>query len=208
MPLVIKAHRAVLEHLALKPPTWGRFGPRAGTASSRFWDRRGTRWRAAGAGVRAPFHQGPSGNFKNLIFAADGAKPQIVLRDAVNNDVEIVRHADTCLVFTDPLPPHGLTWRQLVDWWAENHQPGADGKIATESLYRRLYRSLDSPPEQLVMRSYCARYAEEGGFDLPALIPHVYLHYDPYTRRALNSLGRCSGSGWTSCSWRRTARGS
>jgi hypothetical protein len=58
------------------------------------------------------FTKGPSGSFKNLIFAADGVKPEIVLRDAVNNEVEIVRHADTCLVFTDPLPPHGLTWRQ------------------------------------------------------------------------------------------------
>ncbi|MFD6821461.1 hypothetical protein ACFWC5_13925 [Streptomyces sp. NPDC060085] len=53
-------------------------------------------------------------SFKNLIFAADGANPQIVLRDALNNDVENVRNADTCLVFTDPLPPHGLTWRQMV----------------------------------------------------------------------------------------------
>ncbi|MGW1396830.1 hypothetical protein ACWD6Q_34825 [Streptomyces nigra] len=118
----------------------------------------------------------------------------------MNNDVEIVRHAEACLVCTDPLPPHGLTWRQMVGWWAENHQPGTDKKTAAESLYRRLYRSLDSPPEQLVMRTYCARYAEEGGFDLPALIPQVYLHYDPYTRRSGKQSGRCSGSGWTSCS--------
>ncbi|MER7569110.1 hypothetical protein ABTZ93_40305 [Streptomyces sp. NPDC097941] len=70
-----------------------------------------------------------------------------MLRDAVNNDVEIVRHADTCLVFTDPLPPHGLTWRQMVAWWTNNHQPDADEKSAADTLYRRLYPSLDSPPE-------------------------------------------------------------
>ncbi|MBA9050875.1 hypothetical protein HDA42_000050 [Streptomyces costaricanus] len=34
----------------------------------------------------------------------------------MNNDVEIVRNAHTCLVFTDPLPPQGLTWRQMVAW--------------------------------------------------------------------------------------------
>ncbi|BFO23226.1 hypothetical protein SHKM778_96140 (plasmid) [Streptomyces sp. KM77-8] len=135
------------------------------------------------------FSKGPSGAFKNLIFAADGAKPQIVLRDAVDNDVEIVRHADTCLVFTDPLPPHGLTWRQMVAWWTNNHHPDADEKSAADALYRRLYRSLDSPPEQLLMITYCARYAEEGGFDLPALIPQVYLHYDPYTRRSGKQSG-------------------
>lgn len=112
-----------------------------------------------------------------------------MLRDAVNNDVEIFRHADTCLVFTDPLPPHGLTWRQMVVWWTKNHQPDADEKSATDAVYRRLYRSLDSPPEQLLMITYCARYAEDGGFDLPALIPQVYLHYDPYTRRSGKQSG-------------------
>ncbi len=135
------------------------------------------------------FTKGPSGSFKNLIFAADGVKPEIVLRDAVNNEVEIVRHADTCLVFTDPLPPHGLTWRQMVAWWQKHHQPDADEKTAADGLYRRLYRSLDSKPEQLLMITYCARCAEEGGFDLPALIPQVYLHYDPYTRRSGKQSG-------------------
>jgi very-short-patch-repair endonuclease len=40
------------------------------------------------------------------------------------------------------------------------------------------------------MRTYCARYAEEGGYDLPALIPQVYLHYDPYTRRSGKQSGK------------------
>jgi hypothetical protein len=52
-------------------------------------------------------------------------------------------------------------------------------------LYRRLYASLASPPEQLLFKSYCARYGTEGGQDAPALIPPVYLHYDPYTKREL-----------------------
>jgi hypothetical protein len=99
-----------------------------------------------------------------------------------------VSFADARLVFTDPLPPQ-LTWRQMVAWWTKNHQPGADEKTAAESLYRRLYRSLDSSPEQLVMRTYCARYSEDSGFDLPALIPQVYLHYDPYTRRSGKQSG-------------------
>ncbi|MDX3550114.1 hypothetical protein PV724_47525 [Streptomyces europaeiscabiei] len=210
VPVVIKAHRAVLERLALEPPTWPfrTFdGPRGfGT----YWRNHGRRdsWQARRDCIEQllgptrdsledlqeleyerRFAKGPSGSFKNLIFAADGAKPQIVLRDAVNNDVEIVRHADTCLVFTDPLPPHGLTWRQMVAWWRKNHQPDADENSAADALYRRLYRSLDSPPEQLLMITYCARYAEDGGYDLPALIPQVYLHYDPYTRKSGKQSG-------------------
>lgn len=45
------------------------------------------------AGVR-----GVDGELKNLIFAARGPKPRIVLRDAINNVIEIVEHADKCLV--------------------------------------------------------------------------------------------------------------
>ncbi|MFD8901277.1 hypothetical protein [Streptomyces ardesiacus] len=133
VPLVIKAHRAVLERLALKPPAWPfrTFdGPRGFGTYWRANDMSGS-WKARRdciEQVLGPTRdaledleeleyerrlaKGPSGSFKNLIFAADGVKPEIVLRDAVNNEVEIVRHADTCLVFTDPLPPHGLTWRQ------------------------------------------------------------------------------------------------
>jgi hypothetical protein len=36
---------------------------------------------------------------KNLIFAANGPKPGLVLRDALNNDIEIVRNGEYCLVY-------------------------------------------------------------------------------------------------------------
>src|SRR5688572_21466176 len=36
--------------------------------------------------------QGVDGELKNLIFAADGPKPRIVLRDALNNLIEIVEN--------------------------------------------------------------------------------------------------------------------
>ncbi|MFI8243451.1 hypothetical protein ACIF83_40465 [Streptomyces sp. NPDC085866] len=210
VPVVIKAHRAVIERLALKPPVWpfrAFDGPRGFGSYWRDHDMSGS-WKARRDCVEeilgptrdaleelqeleyeSRFRNGPAGSFKNLIFAADGEKPEMVLRDAVKNDVEIVRNAHTCLVFTDPLPPQGLTWRQMVAWWKKNHQPDTDEKTAASGLYRRLYRSLDSVPEQLVMRTYCARYAEDGGFDLPALIPQVYLHYDPYTRRSGKQSG-------------------
>ncbi|MFF1598875.1 hypothetical protein ACFVYV_15460 [Streptomyces mirabilis] len=108
----------------------------------------------------------------------------MVLRDAVSNEVEIVRNAENCLVYKDPLPAQGLTWRQMVTWWQTHHMPDAEEPEAADALYRRLYRSLDSLPEQTVLRTYCARYAEPDELDLPALIPQVYLHYDPYTRKS------------------------
>jgi hypothetical protein len=34
-----------------------------------------------------------------------------------------------------------------------------------------------------VFKAYGELYAAPNGFDLPALIPQVYLHYDPYTQK-------------------------
>ena len=48
-------------------------------------------------------------------------------------------------------------------------------------LAERLLSSLDSPPEKLFFRAYCD-FIIKNGRDLPALIPQVYLYYDPKTR--------------------------
>lgn len=59
---------------------------------------------------------GVAGMMKNLIFASIGEKPELVFRDAVNNDVEIVKYADKVLVFDRPLPSSGLLlWKDLRD---------------------------------------------------------------------------------------------
>ncbi len=42
--------------------------------------------------------------------------PELVLRDAINNEVEITKHAEHCLVFDRPIPADGLTFQVLVDW--------------------------------------------------------------------------------------------
>lgn len=53
----------------------------------------------------------------------------------------------------------------------------------------RLRASLDNNPvEQLVFNTYLKRYAG-ARFDISALIPQVYLHYDPLTRRARGASG-------------------
>lgn len=133
---------------------------------------------------------GVNGELKNLIFAADGPKPRIVLRDAVNNVIEIVENADHCLVYDRPLGPDGLTWQALVEWWRDQYEPNtADDLGAARRLHRRLRRSLQSAPEKLVLKTYAERYGQERGFDLPALVPQVYLHYDPYTKTELGSEG-------------------
>ena len=43
--------------------------------------------------------RGVDGMLKNIIFAADGAKPRIVVSDALSNTIDIVEGADRCLVY-------------------------------------------------------------------------------------------------------------
>ena len=134
--------------------------------------------------VRA--QSGVSGSMKNLIFASVGAKPELVFSDAVNNDVEIVKNADKVLIYDLPLPASGqFLWKDLLAWW-RNRENIADEVAAKNTLYLRLLQSVKttgSPGELAIFRSYYERYGPGLGQSLPVLIPQVYLHYDPYTKR-------------------------
>jgi hypothetical protein len=132
------------------------------------------------------------GQLKNLIFAADGPKPKIVLRDAINNDLEITENAPYCLIYDRPLAETGLTWRQLTAWWAGSDSlPDEDQRAAARQLYARLLKSMaGNGAERLVFERYCSRYGAPDGFGQPALIPQVYVHYDPYTRTTGGTLAR------------------
>ena len=126
-----------------------------------------------GAGVKSP----P----KNLIFAANGPKPELVLRDAISNDIEITKNAEFCLVYVRPLTDEGLSWQNLIDWWDDTRADTAEPDVARD-LYYRLKASLSeqSPGELLILRTY-GHLLNDIGPELPALIPQVYLHLDPRT---------------------------
>jgi len=129
----------------------------------------------------AKIMDGVGGNARNLIFASTGPKPEIVFSDAINNDIKLVKNEEFCLVYDRPLKENGLLWCDLVEWWAEHEktEPNVD---CERSLYARLNKSIvDSPPEKLLFRSYFQSLKDKYGERLPALIPQVYLHYDPYT---------------------------
>jgi len=124
------------------------------------------------------------GSMKNLIFAAVGPKPEIVLHDAVNNDLRIVRNEENCLVYDRPLAGHGLLWSELADWWADReHMTNQPKRAVWLSLHQRLRASIDASngAELRIFDAYAKRYATHGD-DIPALLPQVYLHYDPYTK--------------------------
>lgn len=126
---------------------------------------------------------GVRGQVKNLIFAAVGHKPEIVISDSINNDIKIVKHEENCLIYDRPIPIAGLNWTELVVWWADLHGIQKPSKETEIELYKRLFKSLNSEPEKLLFRSYFKYFKKLFHENLPALIPQVYLHYDPYTIR-------------------------
>lgn len=132
--------------------------------------------RRTGSGVR--------GSMKNIIFAAIGPKPEIVLDDAVNNDLRIVKNEQNCLIYDRPLAARGLTWRDVTAWWADREKlTGQPERAIWNGLYRRLLGSIDAGngAERRIFTAYGKRYGTLGA-DIPALLPQVYLLYDPRTR--------------------------
>lgn len=128
--------------------------------------------------------RGVVGKARNIIFAANGPKPEIVLPDALNNELRIVKNQKFCLIYDRPLDG-GLRWAQLVQWWADREGLDADAIDTERGLYSRLQSSLQSDPERHLFAAYFRLLREPLGSALPALIPQVYLHYDPYTLKHL-----------------------
>jgi very-short-patch-repair endonuclease len=124
--------------------------------------------------------KGVSGRPKNLIFASH-VKPDLRFRDAVNNDIEIVTNVAKVLVYERPIPlAEGLRWRDLQGWWADLKRLSEEE--AKMTLYKRLLQSLpsDSPPQRLFFKTYFQRFGQAIPL-LPALLPEVWLHWDPRT---------------------------
>ncbi|OGR00437.1 MAG: hypothetical protein A2511_10535 [Deltaproteobacteria bacterium RIFOXYD12_FULL_50_9] len=119
---------------------------------------------------------------KNLIFAAIKAKPDLYFTDAINNDIGIRNDTDA-LLYDRFLTDSGLLWTTLAEWWQEREKlPNLTE--AKRSLYIRLLLSVketSSPGEFALFDTYYHVFSKLLGDQLPALIPQVYLHYDPRT---------------------------
>ncbi|MEY2372178.1 DUF559 domain-containing protein [Lysinibacillus capsici] len=119
-------------------------------------------------------------NAKNLIFASIKEKPDIVLKDAIQNELEAIN--DNVLIYNQAIQSSGLLWKELVGWWGGNRK-NFTYKLPEHDLYKRLEQSLDSEPENILFYQYYKVFSKRLINKLPALIPQVYLHYDPKTLR-------------------------
>lgn len=127
---------------------------------------------------------GVTGAPKNLIFASINTKPDLYFTDAINNDIAIRNDTDA-LIYDRFLTDSGLLWSTLVQWWQERDGL-ADPTVAKRELYKRLelaVKEAKSPGEYALFRTYYGEFSKVLGDQLPALIPQVYLHYDPKTMK-------------------------
>jgi hypothetical protein len=134
-------------------------------------------------------NNGVAGRPKNLIFGSTGPKPELGFVDAVNNDIVILRHEEHCLVYDPPVGERGLLWSDLVQWWASRERLNPDDVGTRRNLADRLMASLDEGPERWLFSAYFKSFRKLLGDALPALVPQVYLHYDPLTLRELRARG-------------------
>ena len=127
-----------------------------------------------------PVIRGVDGRPKNLIFASRGPKPELGFADAINNDIVILSGEESCLVYDSPISANGLLWIDLIRWWSSQHSGGS-----ASDLGKRLQESLASVAEKAVFATYFRTYRNIFGDALPALLPQVYLHYDPAVVKTL-----------------------
>lgn len=121
-----------------------------------------------------PTNQGTQEPIKNIIFAAK-YKPDIVLDDALSNDIRIV-NANGALIYDQGIPADGISWETLATWYE---------LLAIDNTEKQMthlfYDCLDSEPERLFYKAYIS-YLQSHTKQIPALIPQVYMYYDPKTK--------------------------
>ncbi len=72
-----------------------------------------------------------------------------------------------------------LTWQMLVDWRSKLKNLDNKSPETRHELGRRLQKSVQSEPERILFDTYFKAFKPKFKDDLPALLPQVYLHYDP-----------------------------
>lgn len=121
-----------------------------------------------------PTTQGAHEPIKNIIFAAK-YKPDIVIDDALSNDIKVV-NANGALIYDQGIPVDGISWELLVNWYTL-----LDIEYTEKMMAKYFYDSLDSGAERLFFKGYI-EFIKEKGKHFPALIPQVYMYYDPKTK--------------------------
>lgn len=99
----------------------------------------------------------------------------------MTNDIEIITNSEKVLIDDRPIGAEGIRWTDLQTWWSESKEISNQDE-AKRTLYRRLLESLpaNSPPQLLLFKAFYSSFGNSIP-NLPALLPEVWLHWDPKT---------------------------
>ncbi|MFJ9034452.1 hypothetical protein ACIRQP_39620 [Streptomyces sp. NPDC102274] len=126
---------------------------------------------------------------RNLIFATLG-KPDIRFTSALDNDIEIAERKDEILVYNRPVGKDGLLWSDLLSWWQEIREAD-DAEEAAQALYSRMEDSLPRRSEGQKNLFWLYHHIYKSQLrDVPALLPEIWVHWDPKTIRERGELAQ------------------
>jgi very-short-patch-repair endonuclease len=99
----------------------------------------------------------------------------------LDQQIEVMSSTGDVLRYDKPVGDEGLTWDELQAWWAELQ--GLANEDAKRSLWQRLRAAIpaESPPQRALFEQYHEIYGKRNR--LIALLPEVWLHWDPVTKR-------------------------
>jgi hypothetical protein len=110
---------------------------------------------------------------QTIVFASDG-KPDLVLHDVPNSQLADAK--GSALIWRTHITEKGLTVADMLQWWRSNRR-------ADDSLYRRFSECCQNNEEHAVLDFYYQTLVKmDVNSELPALLPQVWLSYDPLTR--------------------------
>ncbi|ENV12347.1 hypothetical protein F965_02368 [Acinetobacter schindleri NIPH 900] len=113
---------------------------------------------------------------KQIIFASKNVKPDFGITDVLDGEISLIANTNS-LNYDQKIYDH-LTWQQLEDWWEDNNLEIDKG------FKKRLIESLDSEAEIMFFKAYFINFGFLGD-KLPALLPQVYVAYDPVSAKDL-----------------------
>ncbi len=123
-------------------------------------------------------NSGVAGPIKNIIFASQ-YKPEIVISNALNNDITIINNEEKCLVYNKMIKSGGITWKELKEWY---EQESYEESLGTDMITFMRKSMTSSKAENVFFDAYLDM-AEEYEDRIPALFPQVWLYYDPKLKK-------------------------
>ncbi|WP_037322452.1 AbiJ-related protein [Amycolatopsis thermoflava] len=116
-----------------------------------------------------------------ILFAGQHGKPELRVSDVLDQSIEVLTGEDKVLAYDVPVGQGGLTWHDLESWWS--HRREIPAGQAKGDLWRRLVQACTnaSPAQRAFLTTYY-EYAKDRD-PLYALLPEVWLHWDPVARR-------------------------